>query len=74
MGAINFTETIHDSKTIPEVLEQYERINGKQVKEVYVDRGYKVIKQYKSSLIHVPELTKNITKVQRKKHSRRAAI
>ena len=74
MGAINFTQTLHDSKTIPEVLEQYERLNSKQAKEVFVDRGYKGIKQYKDSTIHVPKPDKNITKAQRKKHSRRAAI
>jgi transposase, IS5 family len=74
MGALNFTQTLHDSKTIPDVLEQYERLNGKEAKEVFVDRGYKGIKQYKSSIIHVPIPDKNITKVKRKKHSRRAAI
>jgi len=74
MGAINFTETLHDSKTIPEVLEQYERLNGKEAKEVFVDRGYKGIKQYKSSIIHAPIPNKYITKEQRKRHSKRAAI
>ena len=74
MGAINFTQTLHDSKTIPEVLEQYERLNGKEAKEVFVDRGYKGVNQYKASTIHVPIPDKNITKAQRKKHSRRAAI
>ena len=74
MGAINFTQTLHDSKTIPEVLEQYERLNGKEAKEVFVDRGYKGIKQYKGSTIHAPRPDKNIAKAQRKKHSKRAAI
>lgn len=74
MGAINFTQTLHDSKTIPEVLEQYERLNGKEAKEVFADRGYKGIKQYKASTIYVPVPDKNITKAQRKKHSKRAAI
>ena len=74
MGAINFTETLHDSKTLPEVLEQYERLNGKQAKEVFVDRGYRGIRQYKESTIFVPKPDKNITKAQRKKHSKRAAI
>ena len=74
MGAINFTQTLHDSKTIPEVLEQYERLNGKEAKEVFVDRGYKGIKQYKASTIHAPRPDKNTTKAQRKKHSKRAAI
>ena len=74
MGAINFTQTLHDSKTLPEVLEQYERLTGKEAKEVFVDRGYKGIKQYKTSKIYVPTPDKNITKGQRKKHSKRAAI
>jgi hypothetical protein len=53
MGAINFPQTLHDSKTIPAVvLEQYERLNGKEVKDVFVDRGYKGIKQYKGATIH----------------------
>jgi transposase, IS5 family len=74
MGAINFTQTLHDSKTIPEALEQYERLNGKEAKDVFVDRGYRGINQYKSSTIHVPKPDKNISRAQRKKHSRRAAI
>lgn len=74
MGALNFTETIHDSKTLPAVLEQYERINGKEAKEIYADRGYRGMKHYKSSIIHVPTPNKYITKTQRHRHSRRAAI
>ena len=74
MGAINFTQTLHDSKTLPEVLEQYERLNGKQAKEVFVDRGYQGIKQYKESTILIPKPDKKITKEQRRKHSKRAAI
>jgi len=74
MGAINFTETLHDSKTIPEALEQYERLTGKQADQVFVDRGYRGIKQYKASQIQVPKPDKNITRGKRKKHSKRAAI
>ena len=74
MGALNFTETIHDSKTLPEVLEQYERLNGKQAAEVYVDRGYKGKSDYGSSKIYVPKPEKNISRSKRRKHSRRAAI
>ena len=55
-------------------LEQYERLNGHQAKEVMVDRGYKGIKIYKGSKIFVPKPDKNITKKQRKKHSKRAAV
>lgn len=74
MGALNFTQTLHDSKTIPDALEQYERLNDREAKEVFVDRGYKGIKQYKASTIQVPITDKNITTAKRRKHSRRAAI
>jgi IS5 family transposase len=73
-GALNFTETLHDSRTVPEVLEQYERLNGQLPDEVFVDRGYKGIAQYRSTQIHVPKPDKNISRAKRKKHSRRAAI
>lgn len=65
MGALNFTETLHDSKTLPEVLEQYERLNGHEAKEVIVDRGYKGIKSYKASKIYIPKPDK--------KHNQKAA-
>ena len=74
MGALNFTQTLHDSKTIPDALEQYERLNGREAKDVFVDRGYKGVKQYKASSIQVPIPDKNITKAKRRRHSRRAAI
>ena len=74
MGAINFTETLHDSKTLPEALEQYERLTGKQAGQVFVDRGYKGLQKYKGSQIHVPKPDKNISEGKRKKHSKRAAI
>jgi IS5 family transposase len=74
MGAINFTQTLHDSKTLPEVLEQYERLNGNLPNEVYADRGYKGLKEYRSTKIHTPKPDKNITHEQRRKHGRRAAI
>ena len=73
-GAINFTQTVHDSKTLPEVLEQYERLNDQQPKEVYVDRGYRGMKSYKETSILVPIPNKKISKTQRKRHSRRSAI
>lgn len=60
-GALNFTATIHDSKTLSEVLEQYERLNGKQADEVFVNRGYRGMKRYKLTQIHVPNPNKNIT-------------
>lgn len=74
MGAVNFTQTLHDSKTLPEVLEQYERLRGKEADEVFVDRGYRGISKYKATKIYVPKPDKNISQAKRKKHSKRAAI
>lgn len=74
MGAINFTETLHDSKTIPEALEQYERLNGEQPKEVFVDRGYRGVSEYKGAKINLPKPEKNISKQKRKGHIQRAGI
>lgn len=74
MGALNFTQTLHDSKTLPEVLEQYERLCDKEADEVFVDRGYRGISKYKTTKIHVPKPDKNISPAKRKKHSKRAAI
>jgi hypothetical protein len=36
-------------------LEQYERLNGKEEKEVFVNRGYRGIKEYKATKIYVPK-------------------
>ncbi len=74
MGAMNFTETLHDSKTIPAVLEQYKRLNNKAPKKAFVDRGYRGINNYKTTEICSPQPDKNITKHKRKQHSKRAAI
>ena len=74
MGALSFAENVHDSKTLPEVLEQFERLNGKEVSEAFVDRGYRGMKQYKSTLIQVPQPDKNISRTKRKRHSKRAGI
>jgi IS5 family transposase len=74
MGALSFSQTLHDSKTLPEALEQYERLTGREAAEVFVDRGYKGMAAYKASKIHVPKPDKNISKSKRKKHSKRAAI
>jgi len=74
MGAVNFTGKLHDSKTLPEALEQYERLTGNQASQVFVDRGYKGLKQYRASQIQVPKPDKNLGRGKRKRHSKRAAI
>ena len=74
VGAMNFTENIHDSKTLPAALQQHGRLTGIKAKEVFVDRGYPGPQQIGDTQIHLPKPNKNITLSQRKKHRRRAAI
>jgi transposase, IS5 family len=74
LAAYNITQTAHDSKTIPDVLEQCGRMIDILPQEAYVDRGYRGATSYKSCLIQVPKTQKNITKEKRKKHSKRAGI
>ncbi len=74
VGALNFTENIHDSKTLPAALEQYKRLTGTTAREVYADRGYRGPKQINQTQIHIPKPDNNITLIKRKKHRRRAAI
>lgn len=74
VGALNFDQTLHDSKTLPSVLDQYTRLTNQQVKEVFVDRGYAGPKIIGETKISMPRPQKNITITQRNKHKRRAAI
>ncbi|MBK7883934.1 MAG: hypothetical protein IPJ81_09090 [Chitinophagaceae bacterium] len=41
---IKFYRILHDSKTLPSVLEQYERLMDKEAKNVFLDRGYRGLK------------------------------
>lgn len=52
------------------MLEQYERLIGKQAAQVFVDSGYKGLTKYKNSQINVPKPDKNISRDKRKKHSK----
>ncbi|MEO6681708.1 MAG: IS5 family transposase [Ginsengibacter sp.] len=74
VGAINFTESLHDSKTIPKALEQYKRLTGEQPKDVFVDRGYRGKSEYNSTKINIPKPEKNISKQKRNGHIKRAGI
>ena len=74
VGALNFNETFHDSKTLPDALQQYERLTGKQAKDVFLDRGYRGPKIINQTNLHTPKPNPLITKSNRNKHKRRAAI
>lgn len=74
VGALSFNENIHDSKTLPAAIEQYERLNDKKPKAIYADRGYRGPQKVSEVEIHVPKPNKNITKQKVQSHRRRAAI
>ena len=74
VGALNFNDTLHDSKTLPDAIAQYERLTGKQAKDIFLDRGYRGPKKINQTNLHTPKPNPNITKTKRKNHRRRAAI
>jgi IS5 family transposase len=74
VGALNFSDNIHDIKTLPAALEQHKRLTGIEAKHVYVDRGYPGTKQICTTQIHMPRPDNQITPTKRKRHRRRAAI
>ncbi len=74
VGALNFTETLHDSKTIPAVLEQVKELIDETPKEVFADRGYVGKASHGDTKIYTPKPNPVITTEQRKKHSKRAAV
>jgi transposase, IS5 family len=74
LSAVNFTETIHDSKTIPNVLEQIHRLEIAMPESVFADRGYVGKTEYGNTKIFTPKPNVNITNEQRKRHSKRAGI
>ena len=74
VGAMNFTNNLHDSKTLPAALEQHQRLTGIAASAVYADRGYAGPKQINKIPIYLPKPDKNITAAKRKHHGRRAAI
>lgn len=74
VGALNFTENIHDSKTLPAALQQHQRLTGIEAKAVYADRGYPGPKKIGNTEIHIPKPDPSITKAKRNRHKRRAAI
>lgn len=74
VGAMNFNDTLHDSKTLPQALEQYQRLTGKKPKNVFLDRGYRGPKTINGINLHTPKPDNNISKQKTKKHRRLAAI
>ncbi len=79
IGALNFSKNLYDGHTLEAAMEQQQRLSGHVLKEVFVDRGYRGIKEVKGTVVHSPKaFSKKITRYRqrqlRKGFSRRAAI
>ncbi len=74
VGALSFSQTLHDSKTLPQAIEQYQRLTGTEAQNIFLDRGYRGPKKINDTNLYTPKPDKNITKTKRNRHKRRAAI
>ena len=79
IGAINIEKNVHDSKTLQPALEQQQRLSGIILKNNFVDRGYRGVKEVLGTKIIIPDApAKQRTSYQkqqlRQSFKRRAAI
>ena len=79
IGAINIEKNVHDSKTLQPAIEQQQRLTGVILKNNFVDRGYRGVKEVLGTKIIIPDSPgKKRTAYQkqqlRKGFKRRAAI
>jgi IS5 family transposase len=79
IGAINIEKNVHDSKTLQPAIEQQQRLTGITLKNNFVDRGYRGVKEVLGTAIVIPDKPgKQRTPYQKQKlrngFKRRAAI
>src|SRR5665213_1193426 len=79
IGAINIEKNVHDSKTLEHAIEQQQRLTGIMLKNNFVDRGYRGVKEILGTKIIIPdspgkERTAYEKQKLRKGYKRRAAI
>ena len=79
IGAINLGKNVHDSKTLQPALKQQQRLTGITLKNNFVDRGYRGVKEVLGTNIVMPDSPgKERTSYQKQKlrkgFKRRAAI
>ena len=55
IGAINIEKNVHDSKTLEPALEQQQRLTGIILKNNFVDRGYRGVKEILGTKIIIPD-------------------
>jgi IS5 family transposase len=79
IGALNIEKNVHDSKTLQPAIEQQQRLTGVTLKNNFVDRGYRGVKEVLGTTIIIPDKPgKQRTAYQKQKlrngFKRRAAI
>lgn len=79
IGALNFEKNDFDGHTLEPALNQYKRITGKSLKDVFTDRGYRGQQLIGETKVHIPKpLTGKATQYEknktRKNFRRRASI
>ncbi len=79
IGAINIEKNVHDSKTLEPAIEQQQRLTGITLKNNFVDRGFRGVKEVLGTKIIIPdsgykERTSYQKQKLRKGFKRRAAI
>ncbi len=79
IGALNMEKNVHDSKTLQPAIEQQQRLTGITLKNNFVDRGYRGMKEVLGTAIITPDKPgKQRTSYQKQKlrngFKRRAAI
>lgn len=55
IGALNIEKNVHDSKTLQPAIEQQQRLTGIKLKNNFVDRGYRGVKEVLGTAIIVPD-------------------
>lgn len=55
IGAINIEKNVHDSKTLEPAIEQQQRLTGVILKNNFVDRGYRGVKEVLGTSIIIPD-------------------
>jgi IS5 family transposase len=79
IGALNMPKNDYDGHTLDAALEQQQRLSGRTLKELFVDRGYRGVTEVRGTKIHSPKpFAKSLTDTQKRKlkygFARRAAI
>jgi transposase, IS5 family len=55
IGAINIEKNVHDSKTLQPAIKQQQRLTGITLKNNFVDRGYRGVKEVLGTKITIPD-------------------